>query len=181
MHRHGPRKVGANPKRFTRNQGEQPVRLSRLILATVVLAAALAPVRASAQAGGTGLGVVLGEPTGITARFMRGGNNFQVHGAWSFTDDAALQLSGDYLRSGRIDMEPMMPFYFGVGVLLKFASKSEVGIRVPVGLNYFFKGDPFEVFGELVPILQVIPKTEFDFNAAVGVRYYFSAMRRGES
>lgn len=154
------------------------MRLSRLILAGTVLAAALTPLRASAQTGGTGLGIVLGEPTGVTARFMRGGNNFQVHGAWSFTDDAALQLSGDYLRSGKIDMEPMMPFYFGLGVLVKFASESEVGIRVPVGVNYFFKGDPFEVFGELVPVLLVVPKTKFDFNAAFGVRYYFSAMRR---
>ncbi|MGD8362712.1 MAG: hypothetical protein PVJ04_14890 [Gemmatimonadota bacterium] len=152
------------------------MRLSRLILAGAVLAVALTPVGARAQTGGTGLGIVLGEPTGVTARFMRGGNNFQVHGAWSFTDDAALQLSGDYLRSGRLDTEPMMPFYFGLGVLVKFASESQVGIRVPVGLNHFFKSDPFEIFGEVVPVLQVIPKTEFDLNAAVGVRYYFGAM-----
>jgi hypothetical protein len=152
------------------------MRLSRLILTGAILAAAVIPAGASAQTGGTGLGIVLGEPTGITARFMRGGNNFQVHGAWSFTDDAALQLSGDYLRSGRLDTEPMMPFYFGLGVLVKFASESQVGIRVPVGLNHFFKSDPFEIFGEVVPVLQVIPKTEFDLNAAVGVRYYFGAM-----
>ena len=153
------------------------MRFSHMILVGAALAAALIPARASAQTGGTGLGVVFGEPTGITARFMRGGNNFQVHGAWSFTGDAALQLSGDYLRSGSVDMEPMMPFYFGLGVLVKFASESEVGIRVPVGLNHFFKSEPFEIFGELVPVVQVIPKTKFDFNGAVGVRYYFSSLR----
>ena len=148
-----------------------------LILMITLLATALMPIRASAQTGGTGLGFVLGEPTGLTARFMRGGNNFQVHAAWSFSDDAALQLNGDYLRSGQIDMEPMMPFYFGIGVLVKFADESKMGIRFPVGLNYFFKGDPFEVFGELVPTLRIIPDTGFDFGGGVGIRYYFSAMR----
>ena len=153
------------------------MRLVRLIFMITLLATALTPIRASAQAGGTGIGFVLGEPTGLTARFMRGGNNFQVHAAWSFSDDAALQLNGDYLRSGRIDMEPMMPFYFGLGVLVKFADKSEMGIRFPVGLNYFFKGDPFEVFGELVPTFRILPSTGFDLGGGVGLRYYFGSMR----
>ena len=156
------------------------MRLVRLIFMITLLATALTPIRASAQAGGTGIGVVLGEPTGLTARFKRGGNNFQVHAAWSFSDDAALQLNGDYLRSGRIDMEPMMPFYFGLGVLVKFADKSEMGIRFPVGLNYFFKGDPFEVFGEIVPVFRLLPSTKFDLNGAFGLRYYFNAMRGEE-
>ena len=153
------------------------MRFTRLILVATVLAAAFLPVRASAQQGGTGVGVVLGEPTGVTARFMRGGNNFQVHGAWSFSGDGALQLNGDYLRSGRIDSEPMVPFYFGLGVMVKFASKSELGLRVPLGLNYFFKGDPFEVFGEIVPIFRLIPNTSFKLGGGIGIRYYFNAMR----
>lgn len=153
------------------------MRISRLILVTTLFAAAFLPDQASAQ-GGTGLGVVLGEPTGVTARFMRGGNNFQVHAAWSFTGDGALQLNGDYLRSGKIDTEPMMPFYFGLGVLVKFAKKSEMGLRFPIGLNHFFKSEPFEIFGEIVPIFRLIPDTSFKLGGGVGVRYYFNSMMR---
>ncbi len=148
------------------------MRLSRLLFATILSFAALTPVQTLAQTGGAGFGVVLGEPTGITARFMSGGNNFQVHAAWSFSHDAALQLNGDYLRSGSLDTDPMMPFYYGLGVMVKFADDARVGVRVPVGLNYFFKEHPFEVFGELVPIVRLVPSTGFDFNAAAGLRYY---------
>jgi hypothetical protein len=151
-----------------------------LILVTTLLAAALIPDQVNAQ-GGTGLGVVLGEPTGITARFMRGGNNFQAHAAWSFSGDGALQLNGDYLRSGKIDTEPMMPFYFGLGVMVKFAKKSEMGLRFPIGLNHFFKSDPFEIFGEIVPIFRLVPDTSFKLGGGVGIRYYFNSLSGGAS
>jgi len=149
---------------------------------TSLLAAALAavlflPAAALAQSGGTGLGIVLGEPTGVTARFMKGGNNFQVHAAWSFSDEAALQLNGDYLRSGRLETDPMMPFYFGLGVRVKFADDARLGVRVPLGVNHFFRGHPVEVFAEVVPILDLVPDTEFDFNGAVGLRWYFRQLR----
>ena len=152
----------------------------RLILVTTLLAAALIPDQVNAQ-GGTGLGVVLGEPTGVTARFMRGGNNFQAHAAWSFSGDGALQLNGDYLRSGKIETEPMMPFYFGLGVMVKFAKKSEMGLRFPIGLNHFFKSDPFEIFGEIVPIFRLVPDTSFKLGGGVGIRYYFNSLTRGAS
>lgn len=150
------------------------MRSTRLLMLTALLAGALAPGQARAQSGGTGLGVVLGEPTGITARFMKGENNFQAHAAWSFTGDGSLQLNGDYLRSGSLATEPMMPFYFGFGAFVKFASKSEFGLRVPVGMNHFFKSDPIEVFAEIVPMFRLAPDTSFKLGGGVGLRYYFS-------
>jgi len=152
------------------------MRLFRVFLPAFT-AALLLPLGASAQSSGTGLGLVVGEPTGITARFMKGGNNFQVHAAWSFSDEAALHLNGDYLRSGRLDTNPMMPFYFGLGLRVKFADDALVGIRVPLGVNHFFDSQPIEVFAEVVPVVNVAPDTGFDFNGAVGLRYYFGRLR----
>ena len=153
------------------------MRLPRLALATILTAVAFGPLltaqQAAAQSGGTGIGAVIGEPTGVTVRFNRDANNFQVHAAWSFSNDGAFQISGDYLRSGNLSDPDFPPFYFGLGARVKFSSESTVGIRVPVGMNYFFKNDPFELFGEVVPILRVIPNTGFYFGAAAGVRYYF--------
>ncbi len=157
--------------------GDPQMRFKRLTLGSLLLAAALAPLltaqQAAAQSGGTGIGVVIGEPTGVTIRFNRAANNFQAHAAWSFGNDGAFQISGDYLRSGNLSDPDFPPFYFGLGARVKFSDKSTVGIRVPVGMNYFFKNDPFELFGEVVPILRVIPNTGFYFGAAAGVRYYF--------
>lgn len=148
---------------------------ARLLVPAALLI--LMPVGAAAQAAGTGLGIVLGEPTGLTARFVKGGNNFQIHAAWSFSGEAALQLNGDYLRSGRLDTEPTMPFYVGLGLRAKFADEARLGVRVPLGINHFFQQDPFEIFAEIVPILDLAPDTELDLNGAVGVRYYFKALR----
>lgn len=150
----------------------------RPLLALLALTALLMPARASAQTGGTGIGLVLGEPTGLTARFMRGGNNFQVHAAWSFSNDAALQLNGDYLRSGTLDTSPMMPFYFGLGARVKFSDDAQLGIRFPVGVNHFFAKTPLEVFAEVVPILNLLPDSDVNLNAAVGIRYYIGSLHR---
>jgi len=149
------------------------MRPTRFVSLPLVLIAVLAPGKAAAQSGGFGLGVLAGEPTGVTARFMRGGNNFQVHGAWSFTQDAALQLNGDYLRSGELDTDPMMPFYFGLGVRIKFADDALIGARIPVGVNHFFESQPIELFAEVVPVVNLLPDTGFNLNGAVGARYYF--------
>lgn len=146
------------------------MRFSRLFFVIALAALALLPKPAQAQ---FGLGVVLGEPTGVTARFMSGGNNFQVHAAWSFFHGDAFRISGDYLRSGNLSSENFPPFYFGIGARIKFASESQVTIRFPLGLNHFFRNDPFEIFGEVVPGLRVIPNTDFDLGLAVGFRYYF--------
>ncbi|MBP2681688.1 MAG: hypothetical protein H6Q78_1551, partial [Candidatus Krumholzibacteriota bacterium] len=48
--------------------------------------------------------------------------------------------------------------------------------RVPVGLTYIFDGAPLDIFFEIVPILDLIPDTEFDANAAIGIRFYFGGV-----
>ena len=40
-------------------------------------------------------------------------------------------------------------------------------------LNYIFETSPFDVFLEVVPVLDLAPDTEFDFNAAIGARFFF--------
>ena len=41
-----------------------------------------------------------------------------------------------------------------------------------VGLSYMFADAPFDLFVEIVPILDLVPDTDFDLNAAIGVRWY---------
>ena len=47
------------------------------------------------------------------------------------------------------------------------------GIRVPLGVTYLFEEAPFDVFFELVPVLDLSPDVDLDINVAVGLRYYF--------
>jgi hypothetical protein len=42
-----------------------------------------------------------------------------------------------------------------------------------VGLAYLFDGAPVDVFLEAAPTMSLIPDTDFDFDAAIGARYWF--------
>jgi len=69
-----------------------------------------------------------------------------------------------------------LPFYYGIGGRMKFSENNNdnfIGVRVPFGLAYIFETAPVDIFFELVPVLDLAPDTDFDFNAALGVRYFF--------
>jgi hypothetical protein len=121
--------------------------------------------------------MVVGEPTGVSAKlWMSERSAIDAAAAWSFSDEAALTLVADYLLHNfdLIDVEKgRLPVYFGVGGRVKFESESKVGVRIPVGLAYIFDGVALDVFFEIAPLLDLIPDTEFDINASIGIRYFF--------
>jgi hypothetical protein len=64
--------------------------------------------------------------------------------------------------------------YFGIGGRIIFQSNdTNLGIRVPVGLDYLFSSAPVDIFLEVVPILDLTPSTDLDFGGGIGVRYWF--------
>jgi hypothetical protein len=69
------------------------------------------------------------------------------------------------------------PFYFGFGARSLFEDKTEVGVRFPLGLAFLPHETPWEFFGEFVPVLRLTPDTGINADFAVGVRYYFPAVR----
>lgn len=133
---------------------------------------------AFAQAGTVGVGAIFGEPTGITLKTWLTDTQAIDGGiAWSFEGDDSLTIYADYLIH-RFDVfkveQRMMPIYFGVGGRVNFEDDdTEVGVRIPLGIAYMVENTSLELFGEIVPILDIAPDTEADINAGVGVRYYF--------
>lgn len=126
---------------------------------------------------GTGLGIIIGEPTGFSFKHWTSSTTaFDAAIAWSFINEGAFHIHVDYLlHSFRlIDVpEGKLPFYYGIGGRLKTSDKTRLGVRVPLGLAYIFQTAPVDIFLEVVPILDFIPKTDFRINAALGARYYF--------
>ena len=126
---------------------------------------------------GTGLGIIIGEPTGFSFKHWTSSTTaFDAAIAWSFINEGAFHIHVDYLlHSFRlIDVpEGKLPFYYGIGGRLKTSDKTRLGVRVPLGLAYLFQTAPVDIFLEVVPILDFIPKTDFRINAALGARYYF--------
>jgi len=152
-------------------------------LAAALIVATLAP-GAGAETSVFGLGIIVGEPTGIGAKLQLDSGNALAFGlAWSLEGDNELHVQADYLyhNYNLIPVEQgQLPLYFGIGGRIKIndahngkGGDDNVGIRFPVGLSYIFDGAPFDVFMEIVPILDVAPDTDFDLNGAIGGRYWF--------
>jgi hypothetical protein len=129
------------------------------------------------QSKGFGLGAILGEPTGISAKYWTSGATaFDFGLGYSFTNNSNLHLHADYLfhTNDLINTTENISFYYGPGARLKFDDDMRLGVRFDAGLVWIPRGTSVDVFVEVVPILDIIPETDFSFNAALGVRYFFN-------
>jgi hypothetical protein len=132
---------------------------------------------AAAQDRGVGLGLILGEPTGVSLKSWTGPRTaIDAAAAWSFDRDGSVHLHVDYLihdfnlirtRTGRL------PVYYGIGGRLRLEDKTRIGVRLPVGMCYIFDDAPFDIFVELGPVFDLVPRTELTVAGFIGFRYYF--------
>ena len=128
---------------------------------------------------GLGVGVIVGEPTGISIKKWIGETwAVDAAAAWSFSGNESFQFHADYLIHNFFlrlpkDFIGRLPVYYGVGCRIKLDEDALVGIRIPFGISYLFAHAPVDLFVEVVPILDVTPDTDLDINAAIGVRFYF--------
>ena len=136
---------------------------------------------AQGKTGDFGAGIILGEPTGITAKWWNSNDRaIDLSVAWSTGRNDRFHVHGDYLihRYDLISVDAgKLPVYYGIGARLGFADEVDLGVRIPVGIAYEFANDPFELFFEIVPVLNLYPGTVFDANGGFGVRYYFGKVR----
>jgi hypothetical protein len=124
-----------------------------------------------------GVGVILGEPTGLSFKlWSKQTVAWDAGAAWSFVNGGFFQIHSDFLLHNfklfRVETGRMSLFY-GVGGRVKFAEDTTVSLRIPVGLAYEFEKTPIEIFLEVVPMLDLIPATEVQMAGGVGFRYYF--------
>ena len=123
---------------------------------------------------GLGVGVIIGEPTGISLKQWTGSTTaFDGAIAWSFSGEEAIHLHADFLKHNSSVFGAELPVYYGLGAKLKLADDAQLGIRIPVGIVYEIKSSPLDIFLEVVPGLNLIPDTDFGFDAAIGMRYFF--------
>jgi hypothetical protein len=147
-------------------------------LALVLLLSAAADARTE----GFGLGIILGEPTGVTAKtWLDRDSAIDFAAAWSFRDTDSFHFHADYLihKGGLLELDAAEHMlYFGAGGVIEFRDDrkghdTEAGIRLPFGVAFHLKAAPVELFGEIVPVMEVAPSTGLHMNAGIGARYYF--------
>ncbi len=148
--------------------------MKKLILIAVV---ALFSAGVFAQGSGLGLGIIFGEPTGLSAKMWTGEKTaLDAAVAWSFVGEGWLHIHADFLMHN-YDLlsvsQGALPVYYGLGAYVGLSSDLGLGLRVPVGLAYQFDGAPVDVFAEIVPGLGLLPSITFYIGGGIGVRYYF--------
>lgn len=135
----------------------------------LALAAMLLCGTAEAQDNGFGLGVILGEPTGLSGKLWLGGETaIDGAAAWSFNKGGDLHIHADYLLHS---LGGELGLYYGIGVRVKLEEDRRAGIRFPLGVSYIAK-TPLDIFLEAAPLLDLAPSTAFRVNAAIGFRYF---------
>jgi len=153
--------------------------MKRIALMITLATSLLIPDIASSAGGRFGIGVIAGEPTGLSAKLHLNKENALTFGlAWSFSGKGHMHIHTDYIfhKFGVINVDSgQMPLYFGVGGRIRFREddKNEIGIRVPIGLAYIFEETPIDLFVEIVPILDLNPDTDLSLSAAIGARFFF--------
>jgi len=129
----------------------------------------------SGQPGSTGLGIIIGEPTGISFKVWNSRKTaFDAGIAWSFGKNGRLHLHGDYLvHNYNAFSNRQLPLYAGAGARAKFGDDTRLGVRGVIGINYLFRELPLDAFVEIVPVFDLVPETSFGLNAGIGMRFFF--------
>ncbi|MGK5084134.1 DUF3996 domain-containing protein [Bdellovibrionota bacterium FG-1] len=155
--------------------------------------AAQSPSHAISGSHPFGLGVIIGEPSGLSAQYFFNPER-ALDGGLAYSFNSFIFIFSDYLFHfpGVFGHGPRVPRdlspYLGVGGVLLASTTSNrkegryftdqgssvgLGIRLPFGLEWRPIRSPLEVFLEIAPGLGVIPSTFGFIEGGIGLRYYF--------
>lgn len=144
-----------------------------VLLLPLAVASYGAVAHAQRQPGTVGVGLQVGQPSGVTLKLYR-----KAPVAY----DGTLTTDGDdyvSLRLHRIWEHPLpdspLHLYVGPGLFLReertsSSLRTHLGLSTETGLNFY--ADRFEVFLHVTPTLRFLPRTSAEWGQSVGLRYY---------
>jgi hypothetical protein len=179
--------------------------MKRTLLATLgalVLVAVASQSAHATEVGYTrkfGLGVVIGDPTGLSAKLWVGPTNALDFGLgfWSgvngncYTDNNGNHICDSYgAHNGTINIDYLwqsniirgaaqLDWHIGGGGRMVWWSGCRndciaVAARAPIGLDLMFNNPNFlEIFFELVPSFWLVPDIGLGIEGGLGIRFYF--------
>jgi hypothetical protein len=148
-----------------------------------------------------GLGIILGNPSGLSLKIPSGANSINAifgynsyRNGWGrcdgpgpgndcyYDDNSNFYLGADYIFYNynliRVS-KGRLPLYYGPGLNVSFwdaapgDDRMRVGFRIAVGLEYQFANAPFDIFFEIAPGINVVPNTSGYVMAGIGTRFFF--------
>lgn len=134
--------------------------------------------------GSFGIGIVLGEPTGISAKLYLE-DDTAIQGALGINFiGSGVQANAEYLFHPWVVQERdlfVLPIYLGPGVrFIQYGGRGvdshvAIGLRGVIGMLFDFKTQPLDAFVEAGGVLEYDFTEDFEvaLNIGAGVRYYF--------
>jgi hypothetical protein len=151
--------------------------LRKLAFLVVLLAA-------PAAGADVGIGLFLGQPTGLDLKFGTS-NRAGLDIVLGFHDCCGQHDGGDYAHVtylvtpfvGRGN-SVLVPFRVGIGLALLDDGRSlgdnfHVGARAPLELGLRFRSVPLEIYGEIAALLVFQHDPHLDLDGGIGLRLYF--------
>jgi hypothetical protein len=154
----------------------RPRRIAAATAIVLALLAGGADASADQAPGGPfGVGLVVGEPTGITGEYRFGRNAIEVALGLNTFEGKGFYVHGVYLfylpalvSGGTAALNP----YLGLGGILT-GEDVRIGARVPFGLSIDFRGAPVKIFAEIAFRMMIVPDVKARVGGAIGFRYFF--------
>jgi hypothetical protein len=164
-----------------------PRLLRPLVLALVVVAGVAAAPGAARADAGIGIGLFLGQPTGLDLKIDLAARSALdiVLGYTDFDDDFEANyahvtyLVTPFAARGR---KVIIPFRLGIGAAFyddgrDFGEDINVAVRAPFGLGIMFRSVPLELYGEIALKITFIDDNDndddVDADGGIGFRIYF--------
>ena len=141
-------------------------------------------LNAAPRDGQVGVGIRLGEPTGLTGKvFLTPQHALDAALSYSLRD-SRIHMHGNYLihfpKHGETLAAGTWLPYVGLGASIRLKGEdsnndrdNHLAARLPCGVSFFLTSSPLEIFMELAPNMGLIPHTRFGFDGGLGIRYLF--------
>jgi len=129
------------------------------------------------QGNGLGLGLMIGEPTGISCKgwVTRSGAIQLGIGYPSLSSRWGTALSAEYLWHSHIfRSRESFPLFYGLGGIFGVSSGANLmGARGVLGIAWWPRRSSIDLFLQMAPTIYFEPVSQFEFDFGFGVRYFF--------
>jgi hypothetical protein len=149
--------------------------LKRILLIAVIVL--LSVQIGYAQGRGLGVGLILGEPTGISVKgWVTNSGAIEVAiGYPSLSYSYGTAISADYVWHSHIfRSHEYFPLYYGIGGIFGVSSGLDImGARGVFGIAWWPHHSSLDIFLQVQPTLYFKPASHFEFDYGLGIRIFF--------
>jgi hypothetical protein len=159
--------------------------MKRILAAMLALGVFLAtlPVQAMTSRVGAaedvGVGIALGQPMGVTAKYWLT-STLAIDAAAGYHFNKNFDMHADYLWHSFSSFDVQngrLPFYLGAGGRVNLGNDSNFGMRLPLGMAYLPSNEPVEFFAEVAPVIRLLKNIGIDIDGVVGIRVYLNYIK----